>query len=65
MAIEKIWDVYDLDKSGSLDIDECRKFVEDTFGDLGSGSKYSKDGNEMFNHVFAQQDKDDSGLIEK
>ena len=65
MAIDKIWDTYDLDHSGTLDINECKKFVEDTFGKLGSGCKYSTFGDELFNYVFAKHDKDDSGEIER
>ena len=35
-VIDQIWDTYDVDKSGALDKDETKKFVQDTLGNLGA-----------------------------
>ena len=61
-VIDQIWDTYDVDKSGALDKDETKKFVQDTLGNLGSGDEFS---NEAFDEVFSTFDKDNSGTIEK
>ena len=61
-VIDQIWDTYDVDKSGALDKEETKKFVQDTLGNLGSGDEFS---DEAFNEVFATFDKDNSGTVEK
>ena len=61
-VIDQIWDKYDVDKSGALDKDETKKFVQDTLGNLGSGDDFSDDA---FDEVFKTFDKDNSGTIEK
>ena len=61
-VIDQIWDTYDVDKSGALDKDETKKFVQDTLGNLGSGDEFSE---EAFSEVFATFDKDGSGTVEK
>merc|ERR1712100_743692 len=35
-VIDQIWETYDVDKSGELDKEETKKFVQDTLGNLGS-----------------------------
>ena len=60
--IDKIWDTYDVDKSGALDKQETKKFVQDTLGNLGSGDEFS---DKAFDEVFATFDKDGSVTIEK
>ena len=45
----QIWDTYDVDKSGALDKEETKKFVQDTLGNLGSGDEFSQ---EAFDEVF-------------
>ena len=35
-VIDQIWETYDVDKSGALDKEETKKFVQDTLGNLGS-----------------------------
>ena len=49
-VIDQIWDTYDVDKSGALDKEETKKFVQDTLGNLGSGDEFSQ---EAFDEVFA------------
>ncbi len=49
-VIDQIWDTYDVDKSGALDKQETKKFVQDTLGNLGSGDEFS---DEAFDEVFA------------
>jgi polyhydroxyalkanoate synthesis regulator phasin len=53
---------YDFDKSGELDKEETKKFVQDTLGNLGSGDEFSS---EAFDEVFSTFDKDNSGTVEK
>merc|ERR1712046_261104 len=60
-VIDQIWDTYDVDKSGALDKEETKKFVQDTLGNLGSGDEFS---DEAFDEVFATFDKDGSGTVE-
>ena len=61
-VIDQIWDTYDVDKSGALDKEETKKFVQDTLGNLGSGDEFSQ---EAFDEVFSTFDKDNSGTVEK
>ena len=61
-AVNQIWDQFDKDKSGALDKEETKKFVQDTLGNLGSGDEFS---DEAFDEVFATFDKDGSGTVEK
>ena len=35
-VIDNIWDTYDVDKSGALDKEEARKYIQDTIGDASS-----------------------------
>ena len=63
-VIDQIWDTYDVDKSGALDRDECEKFVIDTLGNLGCGSR--EDNHQMFlREIFPIFDRDNSGFVEK
>ena len=61
-VIDQIWETYDVDKSGALDKEETKKFVQDTLGNLGSGDEFS-DG--AFEEVFKTFDKGNSGTVEK
>ena len=38
-AIDKIWDKYDVDKSGDLDKEETRNFVQEILRKNGSGQE--------------------------
>lgn len=38
MVIEKIWDIYDVDKSGELDRDEVYNFLKEALETLKPGS---------------------------
>ena len=57
-----MWDKYDVDGSGDLDKVECKKFVLDNMGNLGSGEAIS---DEAFNKVFNTFDADCSGTVER
>ena len=61
-VIDLIWDTYDVDKSGALDKEKTKKFVQNTLGHLGSGDEFSQ---EAFDEVFGTFDKDNSGTVEK
>ena len=37
-CVDDIWEQYDSDKNGKLDLDETRKFVKQTLGEMESGS---------------------------
>ena len=62
--IDRIWDEYDTDKSGDLDKEETRKFVEQMLGVMVSGSD-GKVSDAEFENIWQQFDDDGSGLIEK
>ena len=63
-VIDNIWDKYDEDGNGSLDLDETRVFVQDILKDLGD-----EDGNifdeQVYRAMFNSFDEDDSGSLEK
>jgi Ca2+-binding EF-hand superfamily protein len=63
-VIDNIWEKYDTDGNGTLDIDEARFFVKDILKDLGDD-----DGNvfqeEVYLAMFKSFDDDDSGTLEK
>ena len=61
-VIDDIWETYDVDKSGALDKEETKNFVQDTLGNLGNGEAFSPD---TFDEVFTSFDKDNSGTVEK
>lgn len=61
-VIDNIWETYDVDKSGALDKEETKKFVQETLGQMGSGDEFS---DEAFDVVFATFDRDSSGAVEK
>ena len=54
--INSAWEKYDTDQSGELDRREAKRFIKDAIGDIPD---------EIFQHVFTQFDKDDSGTIGK
>ena len=61
-VINQIWETYDIDKSGALDKEETKRFVQDTLGNLGSGDEFSQ---EAFDERFLTFDKDNSGTVDK
>ena len=63
-VIDNIWEKYDTDGNGSLDIDEARHFVKDILKDLGDedGNVFSED---VYRAMFITFDEDDSGSLEK
>ena len=58
----RVWDTHDADKSGNVETEESKKFIQDALGNLGFGDKFL---NEALDEVFAALDKDRSGAIEK
>jgi Ca2+-binding EF-hand superfamily protein len=63
-VIDSIWEKYDDDGNGSLDIDEARHFVKDILKDLGDeeGNVFEED---VFRSMFITFDEDNSGSLEK
>ena len=41
--IDQIWDMYDDDKSGTLDREETEKFVKNILQNLGAGDEFSQE----------------------
>lgn len=60
MVIDSIWDKYDTDNSGSLDMDQSRTFVQDILKDVGGD--FSEP---VFQAMFQSFDEDKSGTLEK
>jgi hypothetical protein len=60
MVIDQIWEKYDADNSGSLDMDESRAFVQDILSDVGGD--FSEP---VFQAMFKSFDEDRSGTLEK
>ena len=61
-CVDDIWDKYDTDRSGALDRDETRKFVQETLSEMKQGGEFT---DEDFEACFSEFDKDKSGTIEK
>ena len=60
--VDGIWETYDKDKSGGLDRDETRRFLQETLGKMDDGTAYKE---EEFEETFNQFDLNHNGLIEK
>lgn len=60
--MDEIWDQYDTDNSGSLDMDEAKRFLKNTLTEFYDDSDFS-DGD--FEAAFHEFDADGSGTIEK
>ena len=64
--IDNIWHKYDDDKNGALDREETRKFLQETFGNLGQAEQLGELGDEdYFDSIFAALDADGSGTVDK
>lgn len=61
-TVDQIWDKYDLDRNGTLDITEARLFIKDTLGAL---KKKNQKIENFVSSVFVQIDKNRSGSITK
>lgn len=59
--IEEIWRQYDKDKSGYLDIDECRKFMKAIMYEMGE-AEWRED---EYVHCFREFDRDGNGVISR
>ena len=59
--MDEIWEVFDADNSGQLDLEETKKFVRST---LGANSQHQMKDEEV-EQVFKEFDDDNSGLIDR
>ena len=60
--INIIWEKYDTDKNGSLDRDETKKFMVESFNELGQEIEWTQ---QIFNEAFDELDTNKNGTIEK
>ena len=60
LVVDAIWVKYDVNKSGSLDMDESREFVKDILKDVGGDFSEA-----VFQAMFKSFDEDQSGTLEK
>lgn len=71
--VDHIWASYDKDQSGTLDLEETKKFMEDYLQSIGmadyedaeKGTDLEVNNEEVITHMFRQCDKDGSGEIDK
>ena len=63
-VIEHIWAEFDDDKSGALDFEETKVFLQEGLVNLGLKKDYQLD-EEMLRNIFNTYDEDNSGTIEK
>ena len=61
-CVEDIWKEYDADKSGTLDKEETRQFVQKTLVSMDDKTPFSEDD---FAACFDEFDKDKNGTIDK
>lgn len=57
-CIKLVWDEYDVDKSGYLDKEECRAFINGAVKEIGDGEHFC---NKDFENCFAKVDVDGNG----
>lgn len=60
--MDNLWDEYDADGNGTLDIDETRNFIKSIMLQVPGAQEFSE---EAFSELFAEFDEDGSGTIEK
>ena len=63
-VIEHIWEEFDDDKSGALDFEETKVFMQEGLVNLGLNKNYKVD-EEMLKNIFKTYDEDNSGTIDK
>ena len=63
-VIEHIWEEFDEDRSGALDFEETRVFMQEGLVNLGLSKNYKID-EEMLKNIFKTYDDDNSGTIDK
>ena len=63
-CVDEIWDIFDDDKSGFLDRDETKRFVECTMKDMNDDENFEL-ADEDFEHTFNYFDTDQNGTIER
>ena len=62
MFIEQVWNNYDDDNSGHLDLEETQQFIMDNIGKLSNEFQFNK---EDITLIFQKFDNDGSGTIDK
>lgn len=60
--IDKLWHIYDRDRSGALDAEEARECVKDILGELGLLDCYS---DHNFEQLFYQLDKNQDDVVDQ
>jgi len=55
VLVDEIWNLYDVDNSGTLDKDETRKFVKEYIPDMKRGELWEFD-EEAFGRLFIDVD---------
>ena len=66
-CIEDVWEIYDKDGNGSLDINEARKFLRDVIRESGifSGKDSKEQESRRIKEAFSDIDTDNSRNIQK
>lgn len=61
-AVDALWEKYDTDKSGQLDKEETKRFLQDVLTDIPPPNQYDES---KFEATFRGMDKDFNGKISK
>ena len=62
VIVDEIWNLYDIDNSGTLDRDETRKFVQEYIPDMKNEWEFDE---LAFGRLFTDVDKDKTGQIKR
>ena len=60
--MDEIWDIYDIDHSGTLDKDELGQFVKEYMPEILNNYNFSESA---FNRLFEEFDTDNTGRVDK
>ena len=64
-CVDDVWEIYDEDRGGSLDRDECKAFVLDMLQVLNENFDPDRFDDDLFDKQFRVFDLDRSGTLEK
>ena len=64
-CVEEIWGEYDKDRSGTLDREECQRFIMTTMSECMGPAAVQGFSVDDFNQAFDKFDLDGNGTIEK